>query len=347
MKLEIQKIKSWIPRKLLGNFLRMTAKPCEKTVTRHCKAQSAVANHPTNEPDSKSDGLLRHSFYSGSQRRCRNNKNQVRHTDTNRYPEKTTKNWIPFATDETTRGGFTLVELAIVLVIIGLVVGGVLQGSELIKQARVRSQIKQFEGYAAALATFQLKYNQLPGDMKLSLCQAVGFTCLGQFYPNINNGNGQINDYQNNNPIANAYGDVYLAFMHLSEAKMIKGRYREVGNTILFGDDQQIPKAEIGSGGLLMFTYQNRINLLSISNGSTVGDFYIFQVAANGSFTPEEAWQIDSKWDDGIPNKGLVRAVNTNFTNDVTANSCVTTTSATDYNLTNSNTACRMLIQIF
>jgi prepilin-type N-terminal cleavage/methylation domain-containing protein len=59
---------------------------------------------------------------------------------------------------------FTLVELAIVIVIIGLLVGGVLQGQELIKQAKVRSQIKQLLNIEAQTETFRAKYNCLPGD---------------------------------------------------------------------------------------------------------------------------------------------------------------------------------------
>ena len=63
------------------------------------------------------------------------------------------------------KSGFTLVELAIVIVVIGLLVGGVLQGQELIKQANIRSQIAQFEDINRATFTFRAKYNALPGDM--------------------------------------------------------------------------------------------------------------------------------------------------------------------------------------
>ncbi|HCR85768.1 MAG TPA: prepilin-type cleavage/methylation domain-containing protein, partial [Alphaproteobacteria bacterium] len=50
-------------------------------------------------------------------------------------------------------------------VIIGLLVGGVLQGQELIKQAQIRSFISQLSGYDAAVNTFRAKYRELPGDM--------------------------------------------------------------------------------------------------------------------------------------------------------------------------------------
>lgn len=61
--------------------------------------------------------------------------------------------------------GFTLIELSIVLVIIGLIVAGVVTGRDLIKTAQVRKDIANFDRYAAAANTFKLKYGQLPGDL--------------------------------------------------------------------------------------------------------------------------------------------------------------------------------------
>jgi len=61
--------------------------------------------------------------------------------------------------------GFTLVELAIVIVIIGLIVGGVLGGQELINGAKLNSVITDFSKYERAVNTFKLKYDALPGDM--------------------------------------------------------------------------------------------------------------------------------------------------------------------------------------
>jgi prepilin-type N-terminal cleavage/methylation domain-containing protein len=60
--------------------------------------------------------------------------------------------------------GFTLVEIAIVLVIIGLLLGGVLKGQEMIKSAKVKAQTQQVDGISAAFNTYQDKYGALPGD---------------------------------------------------------------------------------------------------------------------------------------------------------------------------------------
>ncbi len=62
------------------------------------------------------------------------------------------------------RGGFTLLELTVVLVIIGLIIGGVLVGRDLVKTAELRSVISQVEQYNAAVMTFKAKYDGLPGD---------------------------------------------------------------------------------------------------------------------------------------------------------------------------------------
>lgn len=60
---------------------------------------------------------------------------------------------------------FTLVELSIVIVIIGLLVGGVLTRQELIYQAKIRAQIKQLDSYDADGLTFKSKYGFIPGDV--------------------------------------------------------------------------------------------------------------------------------------------------------------------------------------
>src|SRR3954468_21990802 len=61
--------------------------------------------------------------------------------------------------------GFTLIELSIVLVIIGLIVGGVLVGQDLIRAAEIRATVGQYEKYNTAINTFRSKYNGLPGDI--------------------------------------------------------------------------------------------------------------------------------------------------------------------------------------
>jgi prepilin-type N-terminal cleavage/methylation domain-containing protein len=60
--------------------------------------------------------------------------------------------------------GFTLVEIAIVLVIIGLLLGGILKGQEMITQAKIKNIISDFSGISAAFHGYQDRYRALPGD---------------------------------------------------------------------------------------------------------------------------------------------------------------------------------------
>jgi prepilin-type N-terminal cleavage/methylation domain-containing protein len=65
---------------------------------------------------------------------------------------------------KTQQKGFTLVEIAIVLVIIGLLLGGILKGQEMITQAKIKNVIADFSGISAAYHGYQDRYRALPGD---------------------------------------------------------------------------------------------------------------------------------------------------------------------------------------
>jgi prepilin-type N-terminal cleavage/methylation domain-containing protein len=65
---------------------------------------------------------------------------------------------------KSTQKGFTLVEIAIVLVIIGLLLGGILKGQEMITQAKIKNVIADMTGVSAAMYGYQDRYKALPGD---------------------------------------------------------------------------------------------------------------------------------------------------------------------------------------
>ena len=65
---------------------------------------------------------------------------------------------------KTNQKGFTLVEIAIVLVIIGLLLGGILKGQEMITQAKIKNVIADFSGISAAYHGYQDRYRSIPGD---------------------------------------------------------------------------------------------------------------------------------------------------------------------------------------
>jgi prepilin-type N-terminal cleavage/methylation domain-containing protein len=105
------------------------------------------------------------------------------------------------------QSGFTLIEIAIVLVIIGLLLGGILKGQELITSARVRNIIAQMDGTKAAFFGFQDRYRALPGDFTAATTQITGATQNG-------NGDGQITGTE-----------AIAVWDHLSHAGFINGTF--------------------------------------------------------------------------------------------------------------------------
>src|SRR4026208_2381993 len=65
---------------------------------------------------------------------------------------------------KSTQKGFTLVEIAIVLAIIGLLLGGILKGQEMITQAKIKNVVADFSGISAAYYGYQDRYRAIPGD---------------------------------------------------------------------------------------------------------------------------------------------------------------------------------------
>src|SRR5262245_6335257 len=65
---------------------------------------------------------------------------------------------------KTKQSGFTLVEIAIVLVIIGLLLGGILKGQEMITQAKIKNLISDFSGVSVAYHGYVDRYRKIPGD---------------------------------------------------------------------------------------------------------------------------------------------------------------------------------------
>jgi len=119
------------------------------------------------------------------------------------------------------QSGFTLIEIAIVLVIIGLLLGGVLKGQELITSARVRNMISQQDGIKAAYFGFLDRYRALPGDYASAVANISG---VGTACGSGGNGNG-------NGQIESGTAEPIMAWDHLSHAGFINGSYTCVDAT--------------------------------------------------------------------------------------------------------------------
>lgn len=127
--------------------------------------------------------------------------------------------------------GFTLVEIAIVMVIIGLLLGGVLKGQEMITNAKVKGIEADFNGVTAALYSYQDRYRALPGDDKKA-------TRFGATVP-IGNRDGKIGG-----AFYSTTADVEsrLFWLHLRNAGLVAG-----DTTTADGQDQPLNKA----GGIM------------------------------------------------------------------------------------------------
>ena len=211
--------------------------------------------------------------------------------------------------------GFTLIELSIVLVILGLLVGGVLIGKDLIKVAEYRTVIAQRQEFDAALNAFKGKYgNYLPGDMPAATARKFGF-----FDFNIGS-NGSAGGYgMGDNDGFLVMGEDFIFWRQLSEARLIKGNYgMDASNpldpstgvpTINPSDrlDPFLPKLKMGGA----YFHAMAWDFFYEDGDSCIECFNAFGIVTTldgwgQAFTPQEAFYFDSKMDDSKPNTGKI-----------------------------------------
>lgn len=180
--------------------------------------------------------------------------------------------------------GFTLIELSIVLVIIGLVVGGILVGRDLIHGAAIRSQITQVDKLNQAVNTFKLKYNCVPGDC-YNITTYLGTT--GTNGDTIYNGNGD--DMIDGGAIV-ASTERFNVFSQLGNAGLIDGGYTNVPD-VANAFTRNFPASKVATDLVYVF-----------NNGSGLPT-NMWQITY---FSPLDAYAIDLKMDDGRPGRGKV-----------------------------------------
>ncbi len=197
--------------------------------------------------------------------------------------------------------GFTLIELSIVVIIIGLLVGGVLVGKDLLEAATLRKVAADFAEYKLAANTFKIKYNCLPGDCANAT----------QFFPTaLGNGNGNgIMD------IVNTERSYF--WQHLSLSGLIAGNYSGVAG---YSSNSQLgvdlPRAAIEDAGIMSLWEGWAGNPQYGFNGRKENTFYLMGPNnQSGVLTPIQAKSVDLKIDDGIASTGKLTGSNSGCTN--------------------------------
>lgn len=184
--------------------------------------------------------------------------------------------------------GFTLVEIAIVLVIIGLLLGGILKGQEMITQAKIKNVIADMSGVSAAMYGYQDRYKALPGDDKLANRWA------GVTPPATSAGNGIIEG---------KYIDVATA-----ESMLFWDELRRAG--FISGSGAENPfNAVSGKLGVQTGDGSGASPLGVLSDGGTPATLFSSLMLCSANLPDKIAISVDSQMDDGIGNKGNVRAM--------------------------------------
>lgn len=183
--------------------------------------------------------------------------------------------------------GFTLLEIAVGLLVLGLLVGGVLKGQELITAARVRAVIQQQDSVKTAYLGFLDRFRALPGDYANATTTLTGVSTACGTASSPGNGNG-------NARIQSADGEAILAWEHLSKAGFLAGTYTCSGNNAI--NAASVPRNRYGQ------------HLQLIYDSNYVGNARDGHNLKTGNDVPSDILaEVDRKIDDGNALRGTFR----------------------------------------
>lgn len=253
---------------------------------------------------------------------------------------------------------FSLIEVSIVLVILGLLTGGILAGQSLIRGAELRSISTGFTKYTAAQNAFRDKYFALPGDMN----NATAFWNAADSGDGVGSDCGQIESTDSKtcngdgnaeiaSTTANGVSEKMRYWQHLANAGLIEGSFAggvaAGGNTSI---SKQIPAARISGTGYeiagvgasgLAFFYDVTSGLLLKYGVPEVPNTNAS--VNNAALSPSESWNLDGKFDDGNPTKGKWLALDSANASGCVSNGITYSTGTTGtYLLNNLQTSCRV-----
>ncbi len=195
--------------------------------------------------------------------------------------------------------GFTLVELSLVIIIIGLIAAGIFAGQSLVKQSKLKSIVTQMDVIRTASNSFQLEYQALPGDIPMAYsywgnaCDATPANCNG-------NGNGIVDNGSASD------SELYRFWQHLNFAQLYPGNYTGFAaaglNCTLNINTPSGPLSGSGYWISPIMPSSSWVTGYSVSVGKCAGT----SVANTALFAPTDSYNLDVKLDDGMPRTGMV-----------------------------------------
>lgn len=260
--------------------------------------------------------------------------------------------------------GFTLVELSIVIVIIGLIAAGVTAGSALVNQSKLRSVASEINQYKTAYLSFYLKYNSVPGDMTNAFSYwgtAAGCTNASASGAGCNgNGNRKVGL-----AVTTTYlhfeqekAEDYRAWQFMALDGLIPGAYNGSGGQV-WNIGVNVPVSAYGKNVGYRFNYVEQVCRWNSANmcGITVllkkpGN-YLLLGSLSSALTrlqgpvlkTADALSYDTKVDDGLPHSGLVIGYTGEPVSGAVTNHCTAEFGGTNaYILTNNTLACAMMV---
>lgn len=247
---------------------------------------------------------------------------------------------------------FTLVELAIVLIVIGLITGGVVGAQSLIESTNIHSEINNIEKLRTAIRAFKLEYDSIPGDMT-DAYDYFGDACGNDSTDNMSGCNGDGDKCIDQSPISNCStggsgwsGDIRRAFVHLAVSEIMPEIEHTINRPSVCNIGEVLPAMSIGNNATYMLH----------SNSNTQGKIFLYMYnrsvhaytcASSGTdaFRPKNVSKIDKKTDDGNGRLGIVQArVGVSSWDNYSGTDCID--SSGNYVVSNNGFTCGMRIDM-